>query len=162
MTPFMVSMTYTVAEMMYAGWNPELGIDKHFLDRARADGKPIVELEGLERQLQVFRDMDMDAQVAMLEGTLDMAGGTHAWTEKAWQALAAGDDQALLALRELEEADDDDYAEYERVLLGDRNEEMTAKIAEHVMNGDDVLFVVVGALHLPGDDGVVTLVGKNR
>ena len=162
MTPFMVAMTYTVAEMMSAGWNPELGIDKHFLDRARADGKEIVELEGLERQLATFRDMEMDTQLAMLEGTLDMAGATHAWTEKAWEALRVGDDRALLTLRYLEESDDDDYAEYERVLLGDRNEEMAAKIAEHVLAGDDVMLVVVGALHLPGEDGLVTLLGANK
>lgn len=162
MTPFMIGMTYTVVEMTRAGWNPELGIDKYFLNKARAQGKTIVELEGLERQLAVFREMPMAAQLSMLKSTLDMAGATDAWTQRAWAALLAGDDRALLRLSDLEDSDTEEYDAYEEVLLGDRNVEMAAKIAEHIETGDDVMFVVVGALHLPGDDGLVALLGKNK
>ncbi len=162
-TPFIAAMTLSVAEMMRAGWSPDLGIDQHYLTRARADGKPIVELEGLDRQLAVFRDMPMDAQVAMLGGTLDMQGATDAWTAKAWEAIRMGDTEALMQLRAIDEPDDDpDYVAFDRALLGDRNREMSRLLSKHVREAADAMFVIVGALHVPGDDGIVAELRKDK
>lgn len=162
-TPFLAAMTLSVSEMIRAGWDPNLGIDKHFLSAARAGGKEVVELEGLERQLQVFRDMPMGAQLAMLEATLDMVGGTHAWTSKAWEALRAGDTDAMAELQAIDEPEaDSDYADFDRVLLDERNAEMAKKLLQHALRGEDAMFVVVGALHVPGHDGLIDLLSKDK
>lgn len=162
--PMFVSMTLSMTEVMRAGWNPEMGIDKHFLERARQDGKTIVELEGIDRQLALFTDISLAAQTKMLLDTLDMVDATAAWTERAWAAVKAGDDAALLALEALESDDEDseEAEEFDAAMLGDRNKEMVAKILDHVRGGEGVMLVVVGALHLPGEDGIVPLLAGTK
>jgi len=163
LSPFMLAMTLQVAEVMRAGWQPDLGIDEHFIRRAKEAGKSVVELEGLQRQLAVFTDMSLPVQVAMLKSSLDMRGATAAWTRKAWEALRVGDDSAMVALRELETPDTgSEYAEFERILLSDRNVEMADKLVQHIKRGEQTMFVVVGALHVPGDDGLVALLSKKK
>lgn len=163
MRPMLVGMTLSLLEMTAAGWDPALGIDKYFLDRARGS-KDIVELETAESQLKLITDMPIPVQVAVLQASIDAFGASAAWADKAWQAIRAGDDGALLALAATEggEANVEEYEQYESALLGDRNKGMAARIAEHVRSGEGTWFVVVGALHVPGDEGLVGLLGAER
>jgi len=163
--PLFVSMTLSLLEAVRTGWSPDLGVDKHFLDRARQDGKTILELEGMERQLALFTDISLEAQTKTLLDSLDMLGAMGAWVDRAWEAVRAGDDAALMALEAIETGADEqsaEAAEFDDAMLGDRNREMVGKLVEHIRTGDGVMFVVVGALHLPGEDGIVPLLEGTR
>ncbi len=159
-TPFLIGTVLSVNEMVRAGWDPNLGIDRYFLTAARAQGKEIVELEGLERQLRVFREMPLSTQLVSLRSTLDHLGALDAWASKVWEALRAGDTDALLRLQEIEASEDEE--EFHRVMLLERNAEMAAKLALHARKGRDAMFVVVGALHVPGEQGLIDLLTRDK
>ncbi len=163
MKPFMISMMLSLLELQWAGWDPAWGIDRQFLDRARGT-KEIVELESVEMQLRIFTDLDMDVQVAMLEASLDFHGLADQWTRLAWSAIEAGDSKALVMLAELEGGGMDDAAleAFNDTLLGDRNVGMAKLVIEHVKKGKGTWFVVVGALHVPGEDGLLDLLDDQR
>ena len=49
--PWMLAMTLEALEWQKAGFDPELGLDKHFYDRAQTDGKAVQGLETLDYQV---------------------------------------------------------------------------------------------------------------
>ena len=163
MKPFMISMMLSLLELQWAGWDPAHGIDRHFLERARGN-KEIVELESAAMQLQLFADMPMPVQVAMLRSSIDFHGAADRWTRLAWDAIAAGDADSLVRLAEVEGGGGDDPAleVFNQVLLDNRNVGMADLIVKHVTAGEGDWFVVVGALHLPGEDGVLDLIDDRR
>lgn len=52
MKPFLVAITLASIEYSRAGFDPSLGVDMHFAERATRDGKPLVELEAFAGQKQ--------------------------------------------------------------------------------------------------------------
>jgi len=163
MKPFMISMMLSLLELQWAGWDPSYGIDRRFLDQARGN-KEIVELESVEMQLQLFEDLSMEVQVAMLESSLDFHGLADQWTRLAWSAIEKGDTEALVTLAEIEGggSEDPNLEAFNTALLDKRNVGMANLVVDHVKKGEGTWFVVVGALHVPGDDGLLDLLGKKR
>ena len=58
LSPGIVAMMMVLEEYQKQGFDPELGIDKHFLDAANEQGKEIRELETVEAQLDLFFSID--------------------------------------------------------------------------------------------------------
>jgi uncharacterized protein YbaP (TraB family) len=54
--------------------------------------------------------------------------------------------------------EDSDYAAFEQRIILDRNKVMAERAAPILANGN--VFMAVGALHLPGKDGVVELLRR--
>jgi len=54
--PWFLAMTISSMELLKLGFNPNYGIDKYFMDKALGK-KDIVELEGVEFQLNIFEDL---------------------------------------------------------------------------------------------------------
>jgi uncharacterized protein YbaP (TraB family) len=70
MKPWLIALTISSLEFMRLGFDPNLGVDMHFYQRARQDGKRIGELETVEQQLQILGGMDARAQDLFLTQTL--------------------------------------------------------------------------------------------
>ena len=153
--PWLIALTISVLELQKLGLDPTLGIDQHFLAKAK-DSKPILELETAEEQLSLFDDLSVELQLLMLKKTLldidrmaeDMDEMIDAWTR--------GDTAAMEALmyKSMEEAPE--LAPFFKKLFTDRNLTMADKIADF-LGTDSTYFVLVGAGHLVGDDGIVAL-----
>jgi uncharacterized protein YbaP (TraB family) len=56
--------------------------------------------------------------------------------------------------------DDDVYNELIKKLLIDRNYTMVERMQPILENGD--AFIAIGAMHLPGDEGILSLLAKNN
>ena len=69
--PWMLAMTLEALEWQKAGFDPELGLDKHFYDRAQTDLKAVQGLETLDYQVSRFDEMPMDQQDKLLADTLN-------------------------------------------------------------------------------------------
>jgi len=57
--PGIVAMMLVMEEYQRQGLDPELGIDKHFLDAANASGKEVRALEEVADQLDLFFDIEI-------------------------------------------------------------------------------------------------------
>src|SRR5262245_19370590 len=68
--PWMHALMITTFEWQKAGFDPNLGLDKHFYDRAQGDGKTIQGLESADYQISLFDSMTAQQQDRLLADTL--------------------------------------------------------------------------------------------
>jgi uncharacterized protein YbaP (TraB family) len=123
---------------------------------ATADRKPIVALETMGEQLGFFSHLSLDEQRQYLRSTLkdlDTASSDTAAVVRAWER---GDVRELERLFREESADSPQLM---RLLTTDRNRKWLPTIAA-LLNDDHDDMVVVGAMHLIGDDGLVALLKR--
>jgi uncharacterized protein len=151
--PWMLAMTLEALEWQKAGFDPELGLDKHFYDRAQKDGKAVQGLETLDYQVSRFDEMPMDQQDKMLADTLKDLDTETANVNKLADAWQAGDSPAVerIVLQDLKQ----DPQMYQRLLV-ERNRNWLPKI-EALFARRGHAFVVVGAAHLVGPDGLLAM-----
>jgi uncharacterized protein YbaP (TraB family) len=156
MKPWMVMLMITAFEAQKAGLDAALGLDKYFFDKAKAAGKPVVALETAESQIDRFDQMPVSLQEQMLRSTLtelEVQRDSVAAMIGAWRR---GDAATLenMALSSF-----DGYRGAYTSLIVERNNNWIPQI-EACMNKPTPCFVVVGAAHLIGPDGLLALLKK--
>lgn len=154
--PWFVTLIMSVTEMQKIGLNPELGLDKHFMNRAAKAGKPAKGLETGESQIAVLDGMSAKLQEQSLQDLLDDAGNMKTEIDTMHDIWRKGDDKGLFDLmtREMVEK----YPELYQSINVDRNKAWLPKLDALLKDNDkDDVLVVVGALHLLGKDGVVEM-----
>jgi uncharacterized protein len=151
--PWFAAMTLEQLQYLKRGYDPLSGVDQQFARLAEADGKPIIGLETLDEQLGFFASMTLPEQRDLLLQTLDDADEMDRTLRDTVLAWRAGDARALEAL--LQEGREKAPELYRR-LTTDRNRRWLKQLLPLLEQREDVL-VIVGALHLVGDDGLVRL-----
>ena len=151
--PWMLALTLLSLEWQKAGFDPNLGLDKHFYDRARAEGKAVQGLETLEFQISRFDDMTANEQDRMLAQTLrelDTQKGSVTALADAWKA---GDWSTIerIVLQDVRQ----EPRMYQRLLV-ERNRNWLPKI-EALFARRGRALVVVGAAHIVGTDGLISM-----
>lgn len=152
--PWFVGLTISVTEMMRQGLDPKIGLDAHFMEQAKAAGKPASGLEHAVDQITLLDGMDAVEQRQFLKEVLEQAEKGPGQTEKLHAAWRRGD--ATMLWEEMAAEMKRDYPRlYQRINV-DRNDNWVPKIEKRLTesSSDDTL-VIVGALHLLGSDGVV-------
>ena len=150
--PWFAAITLTQAALERTGYSGEYGVDQHFAKRANEGGKPIVGLETLLEQLGYLASVG-DNQTLMLESTLDELPELEAGFAKVMSAWQDGDQATLINLLREEMAPPKLQAWLEQTLLAERNRNWVKKWPTLPNES----FIVVGALHLYGDQGLLAL-----
>lgn len=122
--------------------------------------KPVYALETVESQLAVFSELDKKSQIRMLSIALDELGRLEQTTEQLIRYYLR-EDLAAIAGMEREFHTGENRAFMERLmdrLVDQRNRRMTQAMLEHLRAGRS--FVAIGALHLPGEQGIINLLQK--
>jgi uncharacterized protein len=151
--PWMLALTLLSLEWLKAGFDPDLGLDKHFYDRARVEGKAIQGLETLDFQLSRFDGMTPDEQDRLLAQTLKELDTQRTAVTTLADAWKAGDSSTVerIVLQDVRQ----EPQMYQRLLV-DRNRNWIPKI-EALFARRGRAFVVVGAAHLVGADGLISM-----
>lgn len=152
-SPWFVSVSFSVAELVRMGFNPEFGVDRYFHMKAKEAEKETGALETVDFQIELLTGMSMEEQAEFLKATLDELENLPEYLDQLLEAWKGGDeaemDQILVSsFRENPEV-------FDR-FLGDRNEDWIPKLREFLEENRTTL-VVVGAAHLPGERGVLDL-----
>jgi GumN protein. len=156
-----------------------LGIDVKFLTDAYLSGKPIVELENVEYQLEVLDSFSDDLEELLLAITLEAfysAGQSNDTIlndvyEMALKYWHDGDVEGFmkdiapsLSSSELPELNEEDekllslLKEYNTKLLTERDKRMAEKIDQFLKaEGSTTYFIVVGSNHYIGDHSVIDI-----
>ena len=137
---------------------PKTGL---FLDyvlyvRAAEQGKAVVGLEQMGEQLSVFTSLSMEEQVSLLRDTLRENDKFPQMFEQLIEAYLQRDLQALAALSEQQSMSASDKALQQRfmgTLVDERNQRMVTRLLPLLEEGG--VFAAVGALHLPGNAGLL-------
>jgi uncharacterized protein YbaP (TraB family) len=151
--PWLLALTIMSMGWQAAGFDPQLGLDKHFYDRALAEGKQIQGLETVDYQISRFDQMTMEQQDHMLSQSLKDLDTQQNEVTKLADAWRSGDVPTVerIVLQGLK----DDAAMYQRLLV-ERNRNWLPKL-ESYFTRQGRTFVVVGAAHLVGPDSVLAL-----
>lgn len=139
-----------VREDMKAGKEP---MDMWIQTQAKNSSKPIKSLETLENQAELlFNSSTIERQKEMLMEYLRMdKKAAQAENDKIESCYKKQDLECLVAMMESA-----DYTEIERdVLLKDRNLRWMPQLTTYMT--EQSCFVAVGALHLAGESGLITL-----
>lgn len=153
MKPWMVMLMLTALEAQKAGLDASLGLDKYFFDKAKAAGKPVVGLETAESQVDRFDKMPETLQEQMLRSTLSELDTGSDMLKAMVSAWRRGD---AAAVEKMSLSSFDSYRGAYTSLIVERNRNWMPQI-EACFSKPAPCFVVVGAAHLVGPDGLLTL-----
>lgn len=154
--PWFAALTIMNLQLMRLGFSPGLGLDQQLAALAREDGKEVLGLETLEFQLALFDELPDAIQIQLLMQTLDEAEELEAQMGILVNAWREGQTDVLA--RELGNSFAD-YPDLYRRLVTKRNHSWVNKIIA-IGEGERQCLVVVGALHLVGDDSLIELLRR--
>lgn len=151
--PGMVVSTLQILEFQKLGFTPQ-GVDAHFNARGIRDGKAIGALETIEEQIGFLAAMGEGNESEFILLSLSDLEQTNEIMGEMITAWREGDSEGLeqLFVADMKEQAPDLYDS----LLRQRNFRWIPQI-EEMLDDTDTEFVLVGAAHLIGGDGLVEL-----
>jgi uncharacterized protein YbaP (TraB family) len=153
MKPWLVAITLMGPTLQGAGFKPELGVDRHFFDRAKQSGMKRQALETFAYQLDRFDQLSPKLQEDLLKTTMEELDTTVSGVNEMAQAWSIGN---VAAMEKLTLAALQDSPELYKRLLVERNANWVPHV-ETCLKQKAGCFIVVGAAHLVGPDGVPAL-----
>ena len=125
--------------------------------RAAGAGLKVVGLETLEQQLSFLENMPMEQQISLLDKALEDYEKVEVIHRQMVDSYLTGDLDALTAQADdqLDELDPETRRYFIEQGIDQRNHRMVESLLTHL--GENRVFVAVGALHLPGETGLVSL-----
>ena len=134
-----------------------LVLDMMLYQSALQQGKSVHGLETVQEQLDVFEALPEKNQVLMLQDAVDNFSQLDALHSELLDAYKQRDLAGLLALNEtaMQTGDQSLADELQQHLIVDRNHRMSERMQVYLRQGQ--VFIAVGALHLPGEEGLLNL-----
>ena len=181
MKPWLANIVMQGLALTSGETEAQLGVDIHFLMKAYAANKNVIELEGAMFQYDMFASFSDELQTAQLASSLAALMPSEAQSadgassgegqasdgNTAQQAVAMlleivkkGDDEAMTEILGVNTVYDDPLdIEFNTKVFTDRNKGMADKIIGFLggESGKGDYFVVVGAGHMLGNEGIVAL-----
>lgn len=134
-----------------AGFSDQLGVDFYFYHKAKAAGKPVLGLETLRDQAQIFDSFNDQESELYLVSTIS---GLPAYAVMVGRLVDAWKDGDVGLLDQLLNQDKRSDPTTHDVLFSKRNSKWMPEIERFAHESGNYL-IIVGAGHLVGDDGVV-------
>ena len=157
--PWLAVLTLSAISVQLQGFSDQLGVDRYFLDRVSS--QKVIEIESIEQQLALMSSFSDKEQHWMLSRTLDEfddAGKALQEMVLNWQT---GDENAFFEQTLEEFPKGKESKRIYQAMFTDRNKSMANYIIKLASSKPGIYFVVVGAGHLIGSDGVPTLIKKS-
>lgn len=155
--PWVVAIELADLQFVHLGLDPQKGVEEQLLARAQADGKPTAGLETLEQELGGLVALSHEDQIRLLDQSLSDLDESPQEIRAVVSAWRQGDAQKLAALLA------DEYHSFPalyRELVTARNHRWLPQL-EALLKENGNSMVVVGSLHLVGEDGLLDLLRKD-
>jgi uncharacterized protein len=153
LAPWVVGIEITDLAYEHEGFDSEQGVEEQLVRRAQADRKPTAGLETLSEELGSLSSLSSADQVRMLDQTVDDLKDLKSEMREVTGAWRSGDAKRLAGLLSSEY---NAFPALYKPLVTDRNRRWMPQVEELLKSQDNVL-VVVGALHLVGEGGLLEL-----
>ena len=154
--PWFVTVTLMTLKLQKLGFNPNYGIDKYFFKKAKEAGKEIAGLETVEYQIDLFDSLSKMNQKDLILQTLEELDVLEEEIDDLIGAWRMGHSVKLedMVLKSFKE-----YPEIYRTFIYERNISWLPQVESLLKINKNVL-VIVGAGHLLGNDGIISLLEK--
>ncbi len=135
-------------------------LDQVLYQKALADGKPVDGLETVAEQVGLFDSLTLEEQIELLQDTLDHLPEIERMLDEVRQAWLQRDLARLVEINAATMRDSDPQfaATFNQRIILDRNHRMAERMDARLREGGR--FIAVGALHLPGREGLLELLEK--
>jgi len=153
--PWFLALSLASVEIVKLGFDPNSGVDRYFLSKA-TEKKKIVELESLEYQINLFSALSEKNQELFLLYTLKDIKVLEQELDKLIKAWTAGDEKGIESIMTRSMKEDKKLVPIYEKLVVERNRKMVSKIEDYLKE-KETFFVVVGAGHLVGNQGIIEL-----
>lgn len=157
--PWFLAFTIVQRELAAAGYQVELGIDRHFIAVATDSSKRIVGLETFDSQLQMLEGLPEALQGLLLEDTLVRADRLAQETSDMMDAWRRGDERKIESLVFQPLQGSEDLEPFYEAVFFERNRSMAKQLADLAGDGK-TRFVVLGAGHMVGEQGIPALLAR--
>ncbi len=161
MKPVIWSSYVELAAASNAGLSANYGIDYTMLDRAKEEGKEILELESVDFQINMMADLSDDIQSVLFEeiaqeNIIDKYKKQLSDLYEEWKKGNNPEDSENTDESSVDEETLKLAEEYNKILTDDRNIGMAEKIESYMKDGKKVM-VLAGAAHFYGEKGILKL-----
>ncbi len=156
--PWFLGLMFSAVEYLKLGFDPNYGIDKHFLSKATGK-KQIIELESLDYQINLLANLSDKDQELFLVLTFKDLDALRKDTDTFLQAWVSGDAKEVERILTRNVAEDSRLNAIYEIIIYNRNKTMASRI-EDFLKAKETHFVIVGAGHLVGEKGIVELLRK--
>lgn len=137
-------------------------LDQRLARDALAQGKTLKGLETLIEQISALDSLPVEPQIQGLVQTVELGDTLEDVIETMSQLYLSGDTGMIMPMMRAASPESGEdakaYADFEQRIIIDRNHIMAERAAPILAGGN--VFMAVGALHLPGSEGVVELLRK--
>jgi uncharacterized protein YbaP (TraB family) len=137
-------------------------LDKQLAEEALKSGKTLKGLETLVEQLQAMDALPAEFHVQALVETLKLGDTVKDVMETTTELYLQGEIGMVMPMMKAiseEQAGSADDADFEQRIITDRNHTMASRARPILDQGK--VFMAVGALHLPGTEGLIELLRKD-
>jgi uncharacterized protein YbaP (TraB family) len=133
----------------------EKALDHRLQEAATERGLALHGLERIDEQISLFNDMAEADQIAMLDATISQSDEVELMFEKMRSAYLAQEPAAIFELMQAQQTgfDPELVETFTTNLLDTRTTRMIERMQPQLAEGG--AFVAVGALHLPGENGIL-------
>ncbi|HLT00594.1 MAG TPA: TraB/GumN family protein [Geminicoccaceae bacterium] len=152
--PWVLSVLFSVPPADMTEGRPML--DRVLEERAAERGIPVYGLERIEEQIGAYDRLDLEQQIALLDAALAQNPQIECWWEQVIKPAYLGRDAGTLYALMPKTIDGD--ATLWRALIVERNARMVERMRPRLREGN--AFIAVGAAHLPGEDGILSLLSR--
>lgn len=154
--PWMLATTLTLQEYAAKGYRTDLAADIYLANAARAQNKPVLELESAESQMAIFERLTDAQQAQFLSDTLDEMNDADTLRKlkelvDAWRTADSKTLEAALAEMENDKSFVNRFTR--KALLDERNPTLADSIANLLKQYNGAV-AAIGVLHLVGPQSV--------
>jgi uncharacterized protein YbaP (TraB family) len=150
--PPLAVLTLLGLELQRLGVSPQSGVDKHFFDKARKDGKKVEWVESVEEQVDFVFSMGQGYEDEFVEYSIRDLRQTRELFDSLVKAWREGDEKQLVEI--FVDGLKTEFPELHRSLLVDRNERWLPRVEEYLSTSQNE-FILVGVAHLVGEQGIL-------
>jgi uncharacterized protein YbaP (TraB family) len=154
--PWFISINLASMELERMGFDPALGIDRLFFERAKQEKKKTLYLETNAFQINLFGRLNRQRQEILLKQTLQELNIIETEFREMIAAWRTGDAELFHSV--ISKSFNEYPYLYNRLIIR-RNREWIPKIIK-LMNQQGDALIIVGAGHLVGKDSVLDLLKK--
>jgi hypothetical protein len=153
MKPGMLSAVLTVLELKRLGLAGQ-GVDEFFSDKSKRDKKPQLSLESIDDQFAALSALGLGRENTAIRHAIDEAEKMSDLMQGIKSAWRVGDNQALIDITLTPWVDS--FPALYQALVVNRNNRWLPQLQD-LLKTPDTEYVLVGALHLVGSDGLLNL-----
>lgn len=157
--PWGATLLLMQMQMENEGFDQSLGFDSHFLTKARAEEKEVFGLETLDDQISAFEKLS-EYSDDFFNYSIEEMENSKIMVDEMLEAWKQGDTAKINDIINNPSETTENYDKVIEIMLDERNFKMQAKI-EGYLKDNKKYFVIAGAGHLTGENGLLNLLSKS-